>query len=297
MKLQNTLFVILASKNLKVYQDMINMRRLQLQKYKIPYIFLLDGTDENGDPIKDSDLLPDERYYPNTQEIMSKTKIHVLSSNIIFRYHSFINEMLNDPTYDHITHIFRLNVSTFTNINMLNTINIPDNNCIYGSAFLTHLGDPYLSGTAILYSRDVMEYFSNLDIHNMNVCYDQYDDTAIGWILGKKYNQQDKLRMYWKYNESDYTNDYLPEMEKYHLVRVRNDKDRDIVDKKIWKMLLFHFDHINYDNFDSVNVLECFKECKKNNKILSIIFIFILILVFICLYFFLLKFSKDNVDE
>jgi hypothetical protein len=257
--LSNLLVVVLASYNLPVYKDMIEIRRIQFKQFGLPVYFIIDG------PINGHKLLPDEIYIERTKDIENGTTIQKEISNILFKFHESVNELLKK--HINVTHVLRLNVSTYVNLDKLNVIfpSIPFRDVIYGTQILktgtlkSMFPKGFLSGTAILYSKDVMEYFCKIDIKNEPISYLMPDDVALAKLL-EKYNSKEFFNIYhFKINipnishvthYNTYINDYYKKtiletnskhLKDYTFIRVRNDKDRDIIDKQIWIFLYNYF--------------------------------------------------------
>jgi hypothetical protein len=181
--MENVFVIIIGSYNIPGYSDLITLRRRQLQSYKIPYLFVIDGDKFTNNP--------DEFYVKRNPEIITRGqgKVPFIYSNIIFKYYEGVKKVLSDSKNDNIKYIIRINISTYINIEKLSS-QLPlldSQNAFMGTEELKHLAKPYLSGTVMMFSRDVMEYFSKLDIYNNQICYDYWDDTAICYILEEKY--------------------------------------------------------------------------------------------------------------
>jgi hypothetical protein len=136
-----------------------------------------------------SNSKPDELYIHRNPMLELKSKVPGIYSNILFKYYEGVKKVLADPKNSNIKYIIRVNITTYINIEKL-SIQLPllhVDNAFMGVKEFTHLQYPYLSGVVMMFSRDVMEYFTTLDLYNNQIAYDYWDDTAICWILGEKY--------------------------------------------------------------------------------------------------------------
>jgi hypothetical protein len=218
--MENVFVIIIASYNLPAYSDLISLRRRQLQAYKIPYLFVIDG-DGYTTP------KPDELYIHRNPMIEFKSKVPGIYSNILFKYYEAVKKVLADPKNSNIKYIIRVNISTYINIKKLSEQlpTLPVSNAFMGVQECTHLQYPYLSGVLMTFSRDVMEYFAQLDLYRNRIAYDHWDDTAICWILGEKYKYTIPFTIHW--HESWETLDLdVDEAVKHPFVRIKNSSDR-----------------------------------------------------------------------
>jgi hypothetical protein len=249
--LKSVFFVILASYNHGVYEHMIEMRRQQLKKYNVPYIFVIDG-ELGGRELKD-----DEIYFERTKEIEQKTRIAqklpkdapVETCNMLFKFQDAL--ILLKDRHPQITHILRLDVSTFVNMKLLSKSygSLPKEKSLLGngsygswSPFDKSTKD-YLSGTAIMLSMDVVEQFCRLDIRKNIYSYLKSDDVSLCWLLSDDFKQRVVFSRF------DFDPSFGPSCDEYknsQFICVKNDDNREIVDLNIWKKLLYELDNILY---------------------------------------------------
>ena len=259
MSTKNVLFVILASYNLKIYEHMINMRRMQLKKYNIPYIFVIDGDLPVGKILGD-----DEVYFPRLTDTEQKARIAqrlpinapVHYSNMLFKFQDALKYLDIPNKFPNITHILRLNVSTFVNIKLFSkffsSVEIPMEKALLGNSsdmLWSSIGKcaiGFLSGTAIMMSRDVSDFFCTLDLRKNIYSYSHSDDVAICRILSDigGYEQQVKFSRF-DFNES--LKPDCDEYKNYHFIRVKNEENREIIDLAIWSKMLYELDNLYYN--------------------------------------------------
>lgn len=224
--MENVFVIIIASYNLPSYSDLITLRRRQLQARKIPYLFVIDG-------VGCSNPKPDELYIHRNPILELKSKVPGIYSNILFKYYEAVKKVLADPKNSNIKYIIRVNISTYINIEKL-TLQLPllpVQNAFMGVSECTHLRQPYLSGVVMMFSRDVMEYFIQLDLYNNGLAYDYWDDTAICWILGEKYKYIIPFTIHWHEYQENVELD-VTEAVKHPFVRVKNSslRSKDVLD-------------------------------------------------------------------
>jgi hypothetical protein len=158
-----------------------------------------------------------------------KSKVPGIYSNILFKYYEGVKKVLADPKNSNIKYIIRVNITTYINIEKL-SIQLPllhVDNAFMGVKEFTHLQYPYLSGVVMMFSRDVMEYFTTLDLYNNQIAYDYWDDTAICWILGEKYKYTIPFTIHWhEYCQCQNVDLDVNEAVKHPFVRIKNSSDR-----------------------------------------------------------------------
>jgi hypothetical protein len=231
--------VIIGSFELPCYRDFIRMRKLQLEKYNIPHLFLFDGEipdDYILDP-QDRVYLKEEPPWPVMNEL--NTRHGALNPHMVLKFLKGIRE-IDDTQYDYI---LRINLSTFINFPKL--INILE---IYPKQYFTaghvmkfqipdwrpnpHDDLEFIAGTCMVFSSDVVGFFKSIPLKSY-ILYEHNDDVVLSFLA--------KL----------YVNTFVPLhvvfLENYSLVNTINvntgsiyrikcqDRNYDI---KIWKELL-----------------------------------------------------------
>jgi hypothetical protein len=172
---------IVTSRDRPEYEIFDSMRREQLEDLQIPHKFLLNCVDASscGYTLKE-----DEVYYPDPS----------FTPGMFWKFYAEIQRGL--PQVDFI---LRLNSSTFVDFQRFEEVALPllpRKKCFAGNVFdfdvvggCTPMQQiSIISGTAMIFSRDVLEWFSGvvLDMDNENVKYcieEEPDDCAISNIL------------------------------------------------------------------------------------------------------------------
>lgn len=233
VKLSNVFFVILASYDQPVYSTMIKLRRHQLERRGIEHVFVIDGP-------RPEKLEYDEIYYDRTHdESTVGPKLEKRLSGLLVKFQKACVDFLNSRS-KHFTHMLRINVSTFINFAVFENLleQAPESNC-YAGTWLFEEPWKFLSGTAILFSRDVVEHIASLNLSDYGVSREELDDVALGKILEPYVKPIDLFPMILMPDEWE-------ELDKHPFIRVRNEEhDRDVDDKKHWYDLMRR-----YEQFD-----------------------------------------------
>jgi hypothetical protein len=228
--------MVLASYDLPVYGDMIRLRRRQLERRNLPHVFVLDGP-------RPKELAYDEVYFERTAQMESTAGPGISEkrfAGLLLKFQSAVRTFLADPALSHLTHCLRLNASTFVNYGQFEQHlgAIPETGCVAGTWFFG--AGPlrswsFLSGTAILFSRDVLHYFAGLDLSTIDVAKNEVDDVALGALLSPRYKLLEAFPMV-----------VMPaaenELGNHPFIRVRNDKNRDVKDRAHWQALMRMFE-------------------------------------------------------
>uniref|UniRef100_A0A6C0KCF2 Glycosyltransferase n=1 Tax=viral metagenome TaxID=1070528 RepID=A0A6C0KCF2_9ZZZZ len=237
-----TLFVIIiASFDKPVYFDFIKFRKLQLKQYNIPHLFVYD-TEPPEDFVCDSNDFIFKRSEPN----LNVNTIHPeYNPHMIVKFLRALHVI--PSTYDYVV---RVNLSTFINFPLLcNTLrNSPRVKYAGGHNICVCLPDwcfslrptdviDFMSGTFMVFSKDVIEYFKTLPFDSL--MYHTHNDDVIISHLTKKNG------ILITHIDMCYSNDSSPIDSSYIIYRVRHENDREIKDTTTWKKLLGIIDYID----------------------------------------------------
>ena len=183
---------VITSRNNPIYEEFDKIRRKQMEDLQIPHKFLLNGALPPGYSLKD-----DEVYYPEDSVAPwgeTLTLSEAYTPGMFWKFYAEIQRGL--PQVDFI---LRLNSSTFVDFQRFEEVALPllpRKKCFAGNVFdfdvvggCTPMQQiSIISGTAMIFSRDVLEWFSGvvLDMDDENVKYcieEEPDDCAISNIL------------------------------------------------------------------------------------------------------------------
>ena len=270
VNLDRVFFLVVASYDQPVYADMIRMRRAQFERRNIPHLFVLDGP--RPDTLKD-----DEIYFRRTAEMEATAgpKLEKRLAGLLLKFQSATKGFLTDPAYTSFTHVLRINVSTFINIDVFEALlqEAPERGCYVGT-WLFEAADPnpaFLSGTAILFSRDVLEYFASLDLDQHPIAREQSDDIALGGLLAPHFPPSDLFPMIIVPEEGW---ERVPE---HPFIRVRNEGgNRDVEDSEHWRRLMRMFE-------DWGDGEEAFV-CERSSFRRTMLYVFATIVILVSLY-------------
>jgi hypothetical protein len=188
----------------------------------------------NSDPYNFFDSIKAE--YLNNFNI-PHTCIFSNSSKEMFK--NFITFLKTNKTWSEYDYILRVNSSTFLNIPKLEEAIklLPKQNCYAG-----HYGDiinnilqpikptDFVSGTCIIFSRDVLRKLSEIDTH---IAFEN-DDLEIFRYMTQFNIPRIPIHMYWYDNNQLPTSQHILDiLNKYPLLRIKNNENREI-DKQIW---------------------------------------------------------------
>ncbi len=144
-----------------------------------------------------------------------------------------LRALLADPSWNDVDYFVRTNSSTFVNIEEfeLELDRLPRRRCYAGSI----VDRRFISGTCIIISRDVAEWFSRAKISGYLNC---HDDIGISRMMRRRLVGMRELPMAMFVRDDPGQLGELEEaLRKYPLVRVRNNADRELFDKSIWNRI------------------------------------------------------------
>ena len=233
--------MIVASFDNDIYQKLVTMRIRQLEKQSIDYVVLYDTPCPEGFVPNKHTLIIDKVTNPDA--VNSKLNPHMLLKFLKGLEH------VDESKYDYI---IRVNVSTFIDFKGLTRYleNCPRVTFTGGHRLKFVISDwpinnttpvEFISGTCMIFSKDVISFIKNIPIKYMNeLAVTQNDDVILSYVI-KEYITQftDIPMLFLEYNDFSYSPDYF-------LYRVKNcyDRKNDIL---FWQKLLFITDQISLE--------------------------------------------------
>lgn len=205
-----------------LYNFFDDIKREYYIKKNIDYAFIYN-TDVNKENT-DRDVF----YFANVVE----------SQGIFTMFDKFIFTIKNFSKWQSYDYIIRANSSTFINVDKINEViqKLPVENCYAG--YHTYPGDQkdFVSGTCIVFSRDVIEKLSLiLQDHSQ---YQREDDLIIFDYMNRFNILKTFIPMFWyDMNVMPSDHDLYMNMEKYPLLRIKNSDNRDTIDTYIWNLI------------------------------------------------------------
>jgi hypothetical protein len=231
---------VIASFEESCYFDMIAMRKLQLEKHKIPHLFIFNEKHE--------------LYKSNENDLFLKKPYHDNIPNPHLNPHmllKFINgiQNFNENEYDYI---LRVNVSTFINFNQLSCLeSLAKTKLLAGHMMKFLLSDwdiyntkpiKFVAGTCMIFSPDVIGYLKTIELNNP-LLYKHNDDTVLSHLVFQYTSHLTPINMLFIEHSSHRYDDIL--YKNNFLVRIKHHDDRNL-DVKMWNHLLYINDEIVY---------------------------------------------------
>jgi hypothetical protein len=180
--------IVIGSFELPCYAEFVRMRKLQLEKYNIPHLFLFDG--DMPDTYK---LGPNDRYYDKELPpwpVMNKinSRPNPLVPHMILKFLKGIKEF-DETKYDHIV---RLNLSTFVDFPKFDILlqKLPKKyfagGCLQSFRMTDWKINPhdsveFITGTCMIFSSDVITFFKAFPLSSY-ILYEQNDDVVLSFI-------------------------------------------------------------------------------------------------------------------
>jgi len=209
------IIVLVVTHNWDLYNFFDNIKVNYLKSKNIDYRLLYNGTDKSLDD-RDSNKV---NYYTDEGYIPAMLQ-------------KFLSYMLEDNNYDYV---IRVNSSTFLNIDkVLEELELhKDKDDLYMGYF--HSSWEFCSGALTVFSKSVID---KLLEGKDSLQYNIEDDVAIGNYLKSKGIEKTYLE---RYNISDRKStpdeEEIKEALTFPQIRIRNDFNRDIIDKGIWSTI------------------------------------------------------------
>ncbi len=209
------IIVLVVTHNQDLYNFFDDIKVKYLKSKNIDYRLLYNGTDRSLDDEQNNKV----NYYTDEESIPAILE-------------KFLHYLEGDNDYDYV---IRVNSSTFFDIDKVleEIAKHKDKEDLYMGYF-----DPewiFCSGALTIFSRSVV---CKLLEGKQYIQTDIEDDWAIGRFLTSKGVEKTYLE---RYNISDRQStpdeEEIEEALTYPQIRIRNDFDRDVIDKGIWKIL------------------------------------------------------------
>ena len=243
---------IVGSFEVPEYIDFVHLRKIQLEKYNIPYAFLFCGH-----PPSDFEVDPEHDFFfpKDTPEMNPRMFLKF--------YHAL--ESIDEDSYDFIV---RLNLSTFINFPLLNKKleELPKKGVFAGDC-TNETPDIGMMGTCMIFSPDVIKLLKSVDIYNDSSMNNENDDFYISKILRYNNIKPINIPQAWV-DQPSYNGKFVDFM----AVRCKQNNRSD--DVKVWKYLMAKIDKISseYETFISKHYSRSSPVPNNNRKIPYIFF-------------------------
>jgi hypothetical protein len=201
-----------------LYNYFDNIKRAYLEQQQLDYFFVYNGIDNTKHNI------PNKTY-----NYLSDIK-HL--SGVPVMFDKFI-DIINSGLLDKYDYIARCNSSTFINVDAIRK-KLTHNN-MYMGFFYPNWN--FISGACTIFSQDILKLLKE-NSHLVNKF--QEDDVAIGELMNRLNIPKTYLDRYCFESHIQDTHitvpsdDIIQEAIKYPQIRIRNNSNRDLIDKGIW---------------------------------------------------------------
>ena len=242
-----SLFVIvIASFEQPVYLEMIKYRKLQLNQYKVPYLFVYDTEPPFGFVCDEHDIILKKSCVPYYIDVIHPE----LNPHMILKFLKAVHFIT--ISYDYLV---RVNLSTFVNFpSLLNMLSYsPKTKFAAGFNICISLPDwclaknpkdeiDFISGTFMLFSKDVIDYFKSIpcDSEPHPLVYTHNDDVILSYFAKEYGVRIQHIPMFVTNINEQIDLSYL-------IYRIRHKTEREVNDIGVWKKLLRAFDTIDVD--------------------------------------------------
>lgn len=210
------IIVLIITHNQDLYNFFDNIKVKYLKNKNIDYRLLYNSTDSNLEDKKNNKI----NYYTDKAAIPAMLQ-------------KFLHYLEHDNNYDYV---IRVNSSTFLNIDkVLEEIkNHKDTEDLY-MGYYDRNREPFCSGTLSIFSKSVVDKL----IEGKEYIQDNIeDDLAIGRFLTSKDVKITPLEWYFLADrQSTPDEEEIEEALTYPQIRIRNDFNRDVIDKGIWEII------------------------------------------------------------
>ncbi len=217
------------------------MRKAQLAKLGIPYMFIYDDAtppEYPFDPQTDVCIPKIQPPYPVTNELNSRP--NALNPHMVLKFLKAL-QRIDDSQYDYI---FRVNLSTFIHFDVLATIlqGAPRTKYAAGYTMTFPIANwrpnpveptQFISGTCMIFSKDVVSMLKTIE-YDYYILYEHNDDVVLSYIVKVYTNTLHHLPMVFLENDHRPS---IQEIKSNALFRVKHYADR-YRDVETWKCLL-----------------------------------------------------------
>jgi hypothetical protein len=238
--------IVIGSFNLPCFYEFIRMRKMQLNKYKIPHMFVFDSPIPETYTPDSTDVFFEKVSKPYPVENQKNMHSLAMPPHMSIKFLKSLQH-IDETQYDYI---IRCNLSTFIHfpklIEYLETITIRP----YAGGRLMKFQLPdwavnphdpieFISGTCMIFSSDVIRFFKAVPIHSY-ILYEHEDDVVLSFLAklvsNKFYNIPMVLLENDRYPEQG-------EIDSFALFRIKHYIDRD-KDVEKWRFLLAKLDNL-----------------------------------------------------
>lgn len=219
-----------------LYNHFDNIKRVYYGGKHVPYTFVYNS--------------PTHKSYDDEHSINYVSPL-VGSVGIFTMLDKFIHTLNTQPEWKTYDYVIRANSSTFINLKQMEEVisTLPTTKCYAG--YHTFPGKPsdFVSGTCMVFSKDVINMISSLPTTHEN---NHREDDLLLFDYMNQFNiPKTYIPMHW------YDENKIPSIDELYttivntpLTRIRNNQDRHTIDTTIWSMI----NYILNSNADCNNI-------------------------------------------
>ena len=218
----NKFGIVTLTQNSELYNRMDDIKREQYAGR--PHMFVYNEPKDR--PTRDNDLIFRSRgVHPTGAPMMIEKFIY------------FLRNFIDRPQWADCSHIVRANASTFLNLPLLEAqiARLPRTGCYAGSIVF----DSFVSGTCIVFSRDTA--MSLVKSYRRYLAWQKRkkeDDLVIAKVMRWARTPMTNIPMTFLTDGAVPGDDEIESiLQKYPLIRVRSERDRELTDIAIWESL------------------------------------------------------------
>ena len=214
---------IVLTHDMPLYNHFDSIKKTYLNKKNEDYIFVYNGTDTTKHDIQN-------KSYNYFSDVIHPSGIPVMFEKFV--------DIINSGLLDNYDFVIRVNSSTFINLDIIRQQLLDKTDNIYMGFFYPNWN--FVSGACSIYSQDV---FKKLAENANSVNKFQEDDVAIGSLmqrLGIPKTFLDRACFESHIQDTHITVPSIDTIRKalqYPQIRIRNNSNREIIDKGIWNII------------------------------------------------------------
>ena len=212
--------IINLTSNVEPYIHFDQIKENYYRNYGVPYLKILNE--------------PTPRLLADNELLYISGCVH--SSGIPVMLEKFIwaiQKIQYMDVWKDLDFIVRTNASTFLNVKLLEKYlaALPKKRCYAGYI----INKRFISGTCIVFSKDVVEKLAQSNVSEFLDC---YDDIALSILADRMHLRMRSIPMvHYTNNSENQFKTIITDLKKYPLIRIKNDKDRLYYDNKLWDII------------------------------------------------------------
>lgn len=212
--------VINLTSNMQPYVHFDSIKESYYKKRDIPYIKVFNEPEQRCVSQNEALYISDCKH-PSGIPVMLEKFVWIAS------------KLLETEEWKHINYFVRSNASTFLNLDLLENYiaALPKRRCYAGLI----VNKRFVSGTCIIFSRDIIQKIASWDISGL---LDIYDDVALSKIADTlRLRMRDIPMAFYDKNTETQFDSIRQALDSFPLIRIKNTKNREYYDTKLWELI------------------------------------------------------------